>query len=228
MSDLSDEQLRNLYAWIDAIPLSRPKRNIARDFSDGLMLAEVIAAYFPNLVELHNYSPASAVQQKIYNFETLNQRVLKKFGFQITRPVIEDIVNGRPGAIEGVLNTLQARMAKYKEKISSQDTSIRDEEEKQTPSLNALNPIFKDNLNQISGEKAVKQAAIASKNPTKKNPTESKLNMLAAVNEELLVEKDQTISELRETIEILEIKISKLEQLVKLKDIKIQKLQQQK
>ena len=36
--ELNDEQLRALYAWIDAIPLSRPKRNIARDFSDGVIL----------------------------------------------------------------------------------------------------------------------------------------------------------------------------------------------
>ena len=41
--ELNDEQLRALYAWIDAIPLSRPKRNIGRDFSDGVMLAGVMA-----------------------------------------------------------------------------------------------------------------------------------------------------------------------------------------
>ena len=61
---LTDEQLRALYAWIDAIPLSRPKRNIQRDFSDGVMLAEVVAAYFPALVELHNYGPANSIKQK--------------------------------------------------------------------------------------------------------------------------------------------------------------------
>lgn len=27
--------LRGLYRWLDAVPLSRPRRNIARDFSDG-------------------------------------------------------------------------------------------------------------------------------------------------------------------------------------------------
>lgn len=32
---LSEEELQDLYAWIDNIPLSRPKRNISRDFSDG-------------------------------------------------------------------------------------------------------------------------------------------------------------------------------------------------
>ena len=38
---LSDEQLDKLYTWIDSIPLSRPKKNIARDFSDGCLVAEV-------------------------------------------------------------------------------------------------------------------------------------------------------------------------------------------
>lgn len=32
---LDKETLQDLYAWIDNIPLSRPKRNITRDFSDG-------------------------------------------------------------------------------------------------------------------------------------------------------------------------------------------------
>ncbi len=30
-----DDRLQELYLWVDTIPLSRPKRNIARDFSDG-------------------------------------------------------------------------------------------------------------------------------------------------------------------------------------------------
>ena len=42
---------------------------------------------------------------------------------------------------------------------------------------------------------------------------------------ELLAEKDLNIRELRETVDILEIKIQKLEQLVRLKDSKIATLQ---
>ena len=41
---------------------------------------------------------------------------------------------------------------------------------------------------------------------------------------ELIIEKDHTISQLKETIEILELKVKKLEQLVKLKDSKIANL----
>ena len=37
----------------------------------------------------------------------------------------------------------------------------------------------------------------------------------------VLAEKDNTVGQLRETVEILELKIKKLEQLVKLKDAKI-------
>ena len=32
---LNETQLEDLYSWVDTIPLSRPKKNIARDFSDG-------------------------------------------------------------------------------------------------------------------------------------------------------------------------------------------------
>lgn len=32
---LNEEELADLYAWIDQVPLSRPKRNMARDFADG-------------------------------------------------------------------------------------------------------------------------------------------------------------------------------------------------
>lgn len=37
------------------------------------MVAEVINQYFPKLVELHNYVPASALLQKKQNWNTLNR-----------------------------------------------------------------------------------------------------------------------------------------------------------
>lgn len=70
---LTDEQLRRLYTWVDEIPLSRPKRNIARDFADAVLVAEIVSHYFPRLVELHNYPAANSTQQKLYNWNTLNR-----------------------------------------------------------------------------------------------------------------------------------------------------------
>ncbi len=202
---LTDEQLRALYAWIDAIPLSRPKRNIQRDFSDGVMLAEVVAAYFPALVELHNYGPANSVKQKIYNFETLNARVLKKLGYQIPRSSIEDIVKCRPGAIESVLNSLQLKMARYREKKAM----VGNMETPRAPSMVSRSP----------GSARSKPAA---RGPSGKGGAKS--SVMASVDEEILMEKETQIRELQETVEILELKVAKLEQLVRLKDTKLQKI----
>ena len=69
---LSEEELKEVYNWVDEIQLSRPKRNISRDFADGVLVAEIVFAYHPNLVELHNYVGFNSVQQKEYNWKTLN------------------------------------------------------------------------------------------------------------------------------------------------------------
>jgi hypothetical protein len=211
---LTDEQLRALYAWIDAIPLSRPKRNIQRDFSDGVMLAEVVAAYFPALVELHNYGPANSIKQKVYNFETLNKRVLKKIGYQIPRASIEDIVNCRPGAVESVLNSLQLKMARYRERKALGDDTPREASDITFRS----SPGGKGNGAQPNSARkgmGARQPGSGVKGPK---------SVMASVDEELLLEKEAQIRELQETVEILELKVAKLEQLVRLKDTKLQKV----
>ena len=66
---LNEEELNEIYNWvfrwfiaeIDTINLSRPKKHISRDFSDGVLIAEVVKHYLPNLVDLHNYSQAHSV-----------------------------------------------------------------------------------------------------------------------------------------------------------------------
>lgn len=229
--ELTDEQLRSIYAWIDAIPLSRPKRNIARDFSDGVLLAEVVAAYFPDLVELHNYGAANSTQQKVYNLESLNNRVLRKIGFQLTKSQIEDIVTCRTGAVEYVLNTLQFKMAKFREKRAQRQMRSPHHAGSDTESPVSAQPTPSPEMHREEQRRpAPKGGAVASaprghvKAP---KVSASKSILKDTVNEEILLEKEQHIRELQETVEMLELKISKLEQLVRLKDNKILKLSQQ-
>ena len=59
---LSEEEINEIYNWVDKIPLSRPKRNISRDFADGVMVAEIINHYLPHLIEIHNYSQANSIK----------------------------------------------------------------------------------------------------------------------------------------------------------------------
>ena len=43
---MDDMQLMTVYEWIDTIPLSREKKNMARDFCDGVLTAEIIKFYY--------------------------------------------------------------------------------------------------------------------------------------------------------------------------------------
>ena len=92
-----------IYEWVDSFQLSRAKKNIARDFSDGLLLAEMIKKYAPKLVDLHNYPECSSKKQKLNNWDTLNNKVLKKLGLRLSKNEIEDVVNCKPNAIELLL-----------------------------------------------------------------------------------------------------------------------------
>lgn len=113
VSKISEEEMQEVYNWVDEIPLSRPKKNIARDFSDCVLIAEVLKHYLPQLVELHNYSNAHSIQQKSYNWNTLNQKVLKKINLQLSVKDIKDAVEMVPETIERVLFTLRYKIDQY-------------------------------------------------------------------------------------------------------------------
>uniref|UniRef100_A0A671YHM9 Sperm flagellar 1 n=1 Tax=Sparus aurata TaxID=8175 RepID=A0A671YHM9_SPAAU len=110
--ELNEEELQDLYAWIDKIPLSRPKRNITRDFSDGVMAAEVVRYFFPKLVDLHNYIPANSTQQKLSNWSVLNRKVFSKLNFHVPGETVRRIVLSTSGVIEPILCSLRERIDK--------------------------------------------------------------------------------------------------------------------
>ena len=72
---LTEDELNEIYGWVDGIPLSRPKKNIARDFSDGVLMAEIINYFAPTIIELHNYNETYSVTRKTYNWNTLNRNI---------------------------------------------------------------------------------------------------------------------------------------------------------
>ena len=54
--NIDEEELQLVYSWVDSAPLTRPKKNIARDFSDGVQMAEIISNFIPRIVDVHNYT----------------------------------------------------------------------------------------------------------------------------------------------------------------------------
>ena len=106
------------------------------------MLAEVVHHFIPRLVELHNYSAAHSVRQKMYNWQTLNralplrafcwltastacvhdmcivllcitEKALKRLGCQLSPETIDALVNAKPGVIENVLVVLQQKVCQF-------------------------------------------------------------------------------------------------------------------
>jgi len=107
MNELNEEEIDQIYEWVNGIKISRKSNNLSRDFSDGVLTAKLVSGFFPKIVELHNYSAANSVQQKQYNWNTLNQKVFVKMGFTISSDQIAAVCNRQYGAIELVLHTLR-------------------------------------------------------------------------------------------------------------------------
>jgi len=188
-----------LYVWVDQIPLSRPKRNIARDFSDGVLVAEVVYHYIPKLVELHNYSSAHATNQKMYNWATLNQKVFKKLGFVLSRTEMEAVVAAEPGAVERILYKLRIKIGRYQTSGPPQSASSARRGSREGG---------REGNGYDTPSSAPRRMGGLGDSPVGPDP-----------------EKERQLAELAETVEILEAKSRKLEQLVRLKDAKIQTLQ---
>ncbi|KAG3092672.1 hypothetical protein PI125_g17074 [Phytophthora idaei] len=89
----------SVYDWVDQFSFSRAMKNTARDFSDAVLLAEILAQLVPAWVQLHNYPSAHRLQQKMSNWETLNRKVLTRLKCGISHKHQEDLANAVPGAI---------------------------------------------------------------------------------------------------------------------------------
>jgi hypothetical protein len=124
MSELSDEELLKIYEWVDSIPLSREKKNITRDFSDGVLCAEIIKHYHPKLVDLHNYPSSLSSKQKKVNWNTLCLKVFHKIKYDLSRKLLEDIVSCKPKAIEKVLMDLY-NILEAKKKVTKTEEKSR-------------------------------------------------------------------------------------------------------
>lgn len=232
MAEFDDAELEELYNWVDSIPLSRPKKNIARDFSDGVLVAEIIQYKFPTLVELHNYSPASATDKKLLNWAVLNRKVLSKLNFSLSDEVIREVIAAKPGVIEKVLLMLRLKLERAEWELTKQPQHVKHKGKggRRTES-------DKPEADQYMATPGRGHAGkIKSHSPTRggpdyfpdqsrhKGPGASKIDG-DHVSRLLFEEKVQESLSKDETIKILQAKINRMEHLIHLKDVRIDDLQ---
>ena len=76
-NQLSAEQNREIYEWVDTFELSKIKRHIGRDFADGAMLGEIMTTFYPDYIPLHSIQPKCSKKDRLENWEFL-RRELKR------------------------------------------------------------------------------------------------------------------------------------------------------
>ncbi|AWP14075.1 putative sperm flagellar protein 1 isoform 2 [Scophthalmus maximus] len=219
--ELNEEELQELYAWIDKVPLSRPKRNITRDFSDGVMAAEVAKHFFPKLVDLHNYIPANSTAQKLSNWNLLNRKVFSKMNFHVPEETVKRIVLSAAGVIEPVLSTLREKIDKKLEHTTDNilDLEYFDTRNHEQPHAE----IHQTEVAQLRGGDMKKDDKRRQRNCKPEHTVEFYTDMDPTLRI-ILQEKEQAVMGLQETVEILQMKVSRLEHLVHLKDMRIDEL----
>ncbi|XP_076436064.1 sperm flagellar protein 1-like [Babylonia areolata] len=220
---MNEDELEDLYNWIDDIPLSRPKKNMTRDFSDGVLVAEVIKHVFPKLVHIHNYPPTNKTLGKMENWDTLNRKVLRKLQFKLSEDVIQQIVASKPGVIEHVLFMLKTR-------LSCVQWDIKVQQRKET--LQSKHPdVDQYSTSRICSQRNVNTTLFGgggvkfASGMTQMHKGGARRPQDDWVPLILLEEKEQEVLAKDETIKILQAKIKRLEHLVHLKDIRIEDLQ---
>ncbi|XP_021352534.1 uncharacterized protein LOC110449780 isoform X1 [Mizuhopecten yessoensis] len=152
MEEYVDEtEIMSVIHWVETIPVSRDRRDLCKDFCDAVMMAEIIKHYFPKLVDLHNYNPASSTKQKLENWYLLNKRVLKRLGMDLSDDVIRALANGKRHVIDRILillrmqiDNLLARQGRSRREVDLEFMNSKQQIESEKSEKSEKTPIVKD------------------------------------------------------------------------------------
>ncbi|XP_008531815.1 sperm flagellar protein 1 isoform X1 [Equus przewalskii] len=220
---VDEEALHQLYLWVDNIPLSRPKRNLSRDFSDGVLVAEVIKFYFPKMVEMHNYVPANSLQQKLSNWGHLNRKVLNKLNFSVPEDVMRKIAQCAPGVVELVLIPLRLRLEERQRRRkqgtgSLQELAPQDGTDYMDVGLSQKAP--GEGAPDPQGGGQLRRGWLPAPRPP--GYTQALQGDPSFVLQ--IAEKEQELLASQETVQVLQMKVRRLEHLLQLKNVRIEDL----
>ncbi|XP_009977318.1 PREDICTED: sperm flagellar protein 1, partial [Tauraco erythrolophus] len=182
----------------------------------AVLAAEVVKFFFPAMVQLHSYVPASSTPQKLANWGHLNRKVLSKLEFSIPDDVILQVVRCQPGAVEQVLLLLQQ---KIKEK-QKQSKVVPGPGQGRGAWGNGGHPVHWVLLvgAMAKGLEGGEGEVMKSHHGGAQPPLGD-----AAIRQQL-AEREEALLLAQETIQILQLKMGRLEQLVHLKNVRIDDL----
>lgn len=127
-SSLNPFELEAVLKWVDSFELSRGRKKLNRDFSDAVLLAEILKFEFPNLVELHNYAGCFCLQGKLQNWAMMNRKVLRKLELHLKSDEIEKLAKAETNYIEEFLFQVMHQIKLIKSRSSANsETKVPEE-----------------------------------------------------------------------------------------------------
>lgn len=104
----------DILSWLDTIPLSRPILNFNIDFSDGILVAEIISFFFPEYVDMDMFFlNARNLSQRTKNWRILKSDLLPKLGLHAPGTVVHEITHGDHRVIELFLLYLREKIEEH-------------------------------------------------------------------------------------------------------------------
>ncbi|XP_078006792.1 sperm flagellar protein 1-like isoform X2 [Phascolarctos cinereus] len=212
------------------------------------MIAEIVKHFQPKLVEMHNYVPTSNTEQKLSNWSTLNRCPLIELAGEAGGDICEacsrltekedirKVVISAPGAIESVLSTLRQKVEEKCQRKAIQEARLTLKDPTGFDSIN-INRHLAELENCKSAEYPTIRVPLGKKTiPSQKgeergsdhsgrqDPNFSQCPHNEPNFQQLLEQKEQALTMLQETVQILQMKVHRLEHLVQLKDMRIEDL----
>jgi hypothetical protein len=166
----------------------------------GTLVAEIIRYYLPDLIDMHNYTPANSFQPKKANWGMLNKKVLTHFGLDLPDVIISGLSNGKPGLIEVLLFNLRLKI--------DEELELQEKQQIITPRQSSLSYSNQTILLSNRSMKSIKS-------------NQSQFKDVSRLEYEQI--KQQSFQQ-QEQIEVLHAKIRRLEHVLQLKDIRISEL----
>ena len=201
---------------------------------NAVLVAEMVHHYFPRLVQVHNYAASNSVKQKLYNWHTLQQKVFKRMRFAVEEAELEAVAKSTPGAIEMLLLRLRPAIEDFRRRVARPGSARSSRGKAQSSAGQSPPPNVPQSLQQRGGGGGGGSSSVGGSGGRGRlargdgggeGGDSGGLRLLQQqVETDLLVEKEKTIRDLRETVEMLELKVEKMSQLVRLKQSMIDQL----
>jgi hypothetical protein len=99
------------YNRLDRVPLSKPRNNVEKDFADGILAAEIVRFYYPDIVDFRMLRPALSVSERSEQWKLINSEIFANIGLTVPSHVLAQLSISKSGIAQSFLFNLRMSLA---------------------------------------------------------------------------------------------------------------------